>query len=63
MTDPTQASPAARRPELSPFVLNALVATYMLAICNTTIPGHPVPHLRRPHPHRVRLAFPGLSGR
>ena len=40
MTDPTQASPAARRPELSPFVLNALVATYMLAICNTTFWGH-----------------------
>jgi len=40
MTDPTQASPLAHRPELSPFVLNALVATYLLAICNSTFWGH-----------------------
>ncbi|MBN8633276.1 MAG: phosphoethanolamine--lipid A transferase [Rhodobacterales bacterium] len=40
MTDPTQAPTAARRPELSPFLLNALVATYLLAICNTTFWGH-----------------------
>lgn len=38
MTDRTQT--LARRPELSPFVLNALVATYLLAICNTTFWGH-----------------------
>ena len=38
MTDTTQ--PSARRPELSPFVLNALVATYLLAICNSTFWGH-----------------------
>lgn len=40
MTDPTQAPTAARRPELSPFLLNALVATYLLALCNTTFWGH-----------------------
>lgn len=40
MTDTKQASPLARRPELSPFVLNALVATYLLAICNSTFWGH-----------------------
>jgi lipid A ethanolaminephosphotransferase len=28
------------RPELSPFVLNAFVATYLLALCNTTFWGH-----------------------
>ncbi|MFN5995845.1 MAG: phosphoethanolamine transferase [Paracoccaceae bacterium] len=28
------------RPELSPFALNALVATYLLALCNTTFWGH-----------------------
>ena len=28
------------RPELSPFALNALVATYLLALCNATFWGH-----------------------
>ena len=40
MTAPTQAAAVARRPELSPFVLNVLVATYLIAICNTTFWGH-----------------------
>jgi len=40
MTNTTQASSLARRPELSPFVLNVLVATYFLAICNSTFWGH-----------------------
>ena len=40
MTDTTQASPLAHRPELSPFVLNALVAAYLLAICNSTFWVH-----------------------
>lgn len=40
MTDTKPASPLASRPELSPFVLNALVATYLLAICNATFWGH-----------------------
>ncbi len=39
MTLPSQAAKAAR-PELSPFALNALVATYLFAICNTTFWGH-----------------------
>ena len=38
MTDTTQASPS--RPELSPFVLNVLVATYLMALCNATYWGH-----------------------
>ena len=40
MSNTTQASSLARRPELSPFVLNALVATYLIAICNSTFWGH-----------------------
>ncbi len=40
MTDTKPASSLASRPELSPFVLNALVATYLLAICNATFWGH-----------------------
>ena len=40
MTNPTQAINTARRPELSPFLLNVLVATYLLAICNATFWGH-----------------------
>lgn len=39
MTLPPQAAKAAR-PELSPFALNALVATYLFAICNATFWGH-----------------------
>ena len=38
MTDTTQASRS--RPELSPFVLNVLVATYLMALCNATYWGH-----------------------
>lgn len=38
MTDTTQAPH--NRPELSPFVLNALVATYLMALCNSTFWGH-----------------------
>lgn len=40
MTDTTLHQFVARRPELSPFVLNVLVATYLLAICNSTFWGH-----------------------
>jgi lipid A ethanolaminephosphotransferase len=40
MTATTPASPLARRPELSPFVLNVLVATYLLALSNSTFWGH-----------------------
>jgi lipid A ethanolaminephosphotransferase len=36
----TQASKATHGPELSPFMLNVLVATYLLALCNTTFWGH-----------------------
>ncbi len=39
MTLPSQAAKAAR-PELSPFALNLLVATYLFAICNSTFWGH-----------------------
>ena len=38
MTDTTQASRS--RPELSPFVLNVIVATYLMALCNATFWGH-----------------------
>ena len=38
MTDTAQA--ARNRPELSPFVLNVLVATYLMALCNSTFWGH-----------------------
>ena len=38
MTDPNQ--PSRNRPELSPFVLNAAVATYLMALCNSTFWGH-----------------------
>ena len=31
---------ALRRPEVSPFALNALVATYLMALCNATFWGH-----------------------
>lgn len=34
------AQPERNRPELSPFVLNALVATYLMALCNSTFWGH-----------------------
>ena len=40
MIPPAQAADAARRPILSPFLLNALVATYLLLICNQTFWGH-----------------------
>ncbi|WP_137111631.1 phosphoethanolamine transferase [Rhodobacter sp. SY28-1] len=40
MTIPLKAAADGRRPELSPFVLNALVATYLLALCNATFWGH-----------------------
>jgi lipid A ethanolaminephosphotransferase len=40
MTSSTQAPSLASRPELSPFLLNALVATYLLAVCNATFWGH-----------------------
>lgn len=36
---PAKATSAAR-PELSPFALNALVATYLLVLCNATFWGH-----------------------
>jgi lipid A ethanolaminephosphotransferase len=39
MTIPFQAAYSGR-PTLSPFLLNALVATYLLALCNTTFWGH-----------------------
>ena len=39
MTLPSQAAKAAR-PMLSPFALNALVATYLLAVCNRTFWDH-----------------------
>jgi lipid A ethanolaminephosphotransferase len=38
MTDTTPASRS--RPELSPFVLNVLVATYLMLLCNATFWGH-----------------------
>ncbi|MFM7334528.1 MAG: phosphoethanolamine transferase [Tabrizicola sp.] len=40
MTTPLKAATDGRRPELSPFVLNVLVATYLLALCNATFWGH-----------------------
>ena len=40
MTDPAQAPSSASRPELSPFALNAVVAVYLLALCNATFWGH-----------------------
>ncbi len=40
MTLPNQPATAGRRPTLSPFLLNVLVATYLLALCNTTFWGH-----------------------
>lgn len=37
----TDTSPALRnRPELSPFLLNVLIATYLMALCNSTFWGH-----------------------
>jgi lipid A ethanolaminephosphotransferase len=38
MTDTTL--PSRNRPELSPFVLNVAVATYLMALCNATFWGH-----------------------
>ncbi len=38
MTDTTQT--VRNRPELSPFVLNVAVATYLMALCNATFWGH-----------------------
>ncbi|NHB76253.1 phosphoethanolamine transferase [Rhodobacter calidifons] len=40
MIDPTQAAGNGRRPSLSPALLNALVATWLLALCNATFWGH-----------------------
>lgn len=40
MTSPLQATLTGRRPELSPFLLNVLVATYLLSLCNATFWGH-----------------------
>ncbi len=40
MTPPLKAAADGRRPTLSPFVLNALVATYLMALCNGTFWGH-----------------------
>ncbi len=40
MTTPVKVAAVGRRPELSPFVLNALVATYLMALCNGTFWGH-----------------------
>lgn len=40
MIPPAPAADAARRPILSPFLLNALAATYLLLICNRTFWGH-----------------------
>jgi lipid A ethanolaminephosphotransferase len=40
MTIPTPAAAASNRPELSPFLLNVLVASYLLALCNHTFWGH-----------------------
>lgn len=38
MSDPNQAP--RNRPELSPFLLNVAVATYLMALCNATFWGH-----------------------
>jgi lipid A ethanolaminephosphotransferase len=40
MTSADRAAILGRRPELSPAVLNALVATYLMALCNATFWGH-----------------------
>ena len=40
MTTPEKRATDGGRPELSPFVLNALVATYLMALCNATFWGH-----------------------
>jgi lipid A ethanolaminephosphotransferase len=40
MTLPTAVSAKSNRPSLSPFVLNLLVATYLMALCNATFWGH-----------------------
>lgn len=40
MTIPNQAADNGRRPALSPALLNALVATWLLALCNATFWGH-----------------------
>lgn len=40
MTSLLKAASDGRRPELSPFVLNVLVATYFMALCNATFWGH-----------------------
>jgi lipid A ethanolaminephosphotransferase len=40
MTTSTQAPRPGGRPDLSPFLLNVLVATYLIAICNATFWGH-----------------------
>ncbi len=40
MIPPAPAADAARRPILSPFLLNVLAATYLLLICNRTFWGH-----------------------
>jgi lipid A ethanolaminephosphotransferase len=40
MTAPSETALAGRRPALSPFALNALAATYLLALCNATFWGH-----------------------
>lgn len=40
MTTPPSAAGTGRRPELSPALLNALVAAWLLALCNATFWGH-----------------------
>jgi lipid A ethanolaminephosphotransferase len=40
MNSAVRAAIVGRRPELSPALLNALVATYLLALCNATFWGH-----------------------
>lgn len=40
MTTPPSAAGIGRRPELSPALLNALVAAWLLALCNATFWGH-----------------------
>lgn len=40
MTPANPAGPNGRRPSLSPVFINALVATYLLALCNATFWGH-----------------------
>ncbi|MDM7933348.1 phosphoethanolamine--lipid A transferase [Tabrizicola sp.] len=40
MPDPISGRLSGDRPEIGPLLLNALVATYLLALCNTTFWGH-----------------------